>query len=227
MDILIFVFEIIGTVAFSVSGAMTGLKKNMDIFGVMILGVITAIGGGVIRDLVLGITPPGTFGRPVYAIVATVTAIITFLPAVHRLITRNQHIRDFVLLVLDSLGLGVFTVVGIQTAYSVSTGRGAFLVVFVGVITGVGGGVLRDVLAGEKPYIFVRHIYACASIAGAVACIIIWRFNSTAAVISGAAIIFVIRMLAAHFRWSLPKANGLAPSDGKEAAENDENTQEV
>ena len=115
MDILIFVFEIIGTVAFSVSGAMTGLKKNMDIFGVMILGVITAIGGGVIRDLVLGITPPGTFGRPVYAIVATVTAIITFLPAVHRLITRNQHIRDFVLLVLDSLGLGVFTVVGIQS----------------------------------------------------------------------------------------------------------------
>lgn len=82
-------------------------------------------------------------------------------------------------------------------------------------------------LAGEKPYIFVRHIYACASIAGAVACIIIWRFNSTAAVISGAAIIFVIRMLAAHFRWSLPKANGLAPSDEKEASENDENTQEV
>lgn len=227
MDILIFVFEIIGTVAFSVSGAMTGLKKNMDIFGVMILGVITAIGGGVIRDLVLGITPPGTFGRPVYAIVATVTAIITFLPAVHRLITRNQHIRDFVLLVLDSLGLGVFTVVGIQTAYRASSENSIFLILFVGVITGVGGGVLRDVLAGEKPYIFVRHVYACASIAGAVACIIIWRFNSTAAVISGAAIIFVIRMLAAHFRWSLPKANGLAPSDEKEAAGNDESTQEV
>lgn len=78
MDILIFAFEIIGTVAFSVSGAMTGLKKNMDIFGVMILGVVTAIGGGVTRDLILGITPPGTFGHPVYAIVATVTAIITF-----------------------------------------------------------------------------------------------------------------------------------------------------
>ena len=154
MDILIFAFEIIGTVAFSVSGAMTGLKKNMDIFGVMILGVVTAIGGGVTRDLILGITPPGTFGHPVYAIVATVTAIITFLPAIRRLLTSNQHVHDFVLLILDSLGLGVFTVVGIQTAYSVSTGRGAFLVVFVGVITGVGGGVLRDVLAGEKPYIF-------------------------------------------------------------------------
>lgn len=132
MDILIFAFEIIGTIAFSVSGAMTGLKKNMDIFGVMILGVVTAIGGGVTRDLILGITPPGTFGHPVYAIVATVTAIITFLPAIRRLLTSNQHVHDFVLLILDSLGLGVFTVVGIQTAYSVSTGRGAFLVVFVG-----------------------------------------------------------------------------------------------
>lgn len=143
MDILIFAFEIIGTIAFSVSGAMTGLKKNMDIFGVMILGVVTAIGGGVTRDLILGITPPGTFGHPVYAIVATVTAIITFLPAIRRLLTSNQHVHDFVLLILDSLGLGVFTVVGIQTAYSVSTGRGAFLVVFVGVITGVGGEIGR------------------------------------------------------------------------------------
>ena len=221
MDILIFAFEIIGTVAFSVSGAMTGLKKNMDIFGVMILGVVTAIGGGVTRDLILGITPPGTFGHPVYAIVATVTAIITFLPAIRRLLTSNQHVHDFVLLILDSLGLGVFTVVGIQT------GRGAFLVVFVGVITGVGGGVLRDVLAREKPYIFVKHIYACASIAGAVACVIIWRFNSTAAVIAGAAIVFVIRLLAAHFRWSLPKADRFGPVQPQELSENDENTQEI
>lgn len=227
MDILIFAFEIIGTVAFSVSGAMTGLKKNMDIFGVMILGVVTAIGGGVTRDLILGITPPGTFGHPVYAIVATVTAIITFLPKIRRLLTSNQHVHDFVLLILDSLGLGVFTVVGIQTAYSVSTGRGAFLVVFVGVITGVGGGVLRDVLAGEKPYIFVKHIYACASIAGAVACVIIWRFNSTAAVVAGAAIVFVIRLLAAHFRWSLPKADRFGPVQPQELSENDENTQEI
>ena len=166
MDILIFVFEIIGTVAFSVSGAMTGLKKNMDIFGVMILGVITAIGGGVIRDLVLGITPPGTFGRPVYAIVATVTAIITFLPAVHRLITRNQHIRDFVLLVLDSLGLGVFTVVGIQTAYRASSENSIFLILFVGVITGVGGGVILGgkILTGTKgagEAVHIRKAYLC------------------------------------------------------------------
>lgn len=206
MGILIFVFEIIGTVAFAVSGAMTGLKNKMDIFGVMILGVVTAVGGGVIRDLILGITPPGMFGKPVYAVVAMVTAVITFLPAVRRLLTKNQRVHDFVLLILDSLGLGVFTVVGIQTAYRVSSGYGAFLIVFVGVITGVGGGVLRDVLAGERPYIFVKHIYASASIAGAIACVLLWSVNSTAAVVVGAVLVFVIRLLAAHFRWSLPKA---------------------
>lgn len=206
MGILIFVFEIIGTVAFAVSGAMTGLKNKMDIFGVMILGVVTAVGGGVIRDLILGITPPGMFGKPVYAVVAMVTAVITFLPAVRRLLTKNQRVHDFVLLILDSLGLGVFTVVGIQTAYRVSSGYGAFLIVFVGVITGVGGGVLRDVFAGERPYIFVKHIYASASIAGAIACVLLWSVNSTAAVVVGAVLVFVIRLLAAHFRWSLPKA---------------------
>lgn len=206
MGILIFVFEIIGTVAFAVSGAMTGLKNKMDIFGVMILGVVTAVGGGVIRDLILGITPPGMFGKPVYAVVAMVTAVITFLPAVRRLLTKNQRVHDFVLLILDSLGLGVFTVVGIQTAYRASSGYGAFLIVFVGVITGVGGGVLRDVLAGERPYIFVKHIYASASIAGAIACVLLWSVNSTAAVVVGAVLVFVIRLLAAHFRWSLPKA---------------------
>ena len=205
MDILIFAFEIIGTVAFSVSGAMTGLKKNMDIFGVMILGVVTAIGGGVTRDLILGITPPGTFGHPVYAIVATVTAIITFLPAIRRLLTSNQHIHDFVLLILDSLGLGVFTVVGIQTAYSVSTGRGAFLVVFVGVITGVGGGVLRDVLAGEKPYIFVKHVYACASLLGAVVCVLLRGVaGESVSVVAGMVCVVVLRFLSAYFRWNLP-----------------------
>ena len=87
--------------------------------------------------------------------------------------------------------------------------------------------MLRDVLAREKPYIFVKHIYACASIAGAVACVIIWRFNSTAAVIAGAAIVFVIRLLAAHFRWSLPKADRFGPVQPQELSENDENTQEI
>jgi len=206
MSVFVFAIEIIGTVAFAISGAMTGIKKNMDIFGVMTLGVVTAVGGGIIRDLILGITPPGMFARPVYAVVAMVCAVVVFIPAIRRLLVKNHRAYEFIMLLMDSLGLGFFTVVGIQTAYKVSSGYGIFLLIFVGVISGVGGGVLRDVLAGNTPYIFVKHIYACASIAGAAACTLLWNLNSTYAIIAGAVLTVIIRFLAAHFRWRLPKA---------------------
>lgn len=206
MGTFIFVIEIIGTVAFAVSGAITGIKKNMDIFGVMTLGVVTSVGGGIIRDLILGITPPGMFARPIYAIVATVCSIIVFIPSIRRILVKNHRAYEFMMLLMDSLGLGIFTVVGIQTAYTVSSGYGIFLLIFVGVLSGVGGGVLRDVLAGNTPYIFVKHIYACASIAGAVVCTLLWDLNSTYAIIAGAVLTVVIRFLAAHFRWKLPRA---------------------
>ena len=207
MEIFIFTLEIIGTVAFAVSGAMTAMKKNMDIFGVIILAETTAVGGGIIRDLMLGIHPPGTFRHPVYGIVAMFTAIILFFPFMRRLLTKNRRVYELVMLIMDSLGLGIFTVVGIQTAYNTSTKYNIFLLIFVGVITGVGGGVLRDIMAGDTPYIFVKHIYACASIAGAICCALVWKWNSTAAILSGSVLTILIRFLAAKFRWSLPKAN--------------------
>ena len=151
MEIFIMVLELIGTVAFAVSGALTGMKKNMDIFGVIILAETTAVGGGILRDLILGQNPPGTFAHPVYAITATVTAIIMFLPIIRKILVKNHRIYEITMLVMDSLGLGIFTVVGIQTAYKVSSNYNILLLIFVGVITGVGGGVLRDVLAGDRP----------------------------------------------------------------------------
>ena len=87
---LILIFELIGTIAFSVSGALTGIKKKMDILGVIILGLTTAVGGGVIRDLILGNTPPNTFRNPVYAAVAIITAVIVFLPPVYRMLFRSH-----------------------------------------------------------------------------------------------------------------------------------------
>ena len=133
------ILEIIGTVAFAVSGAMTGLSKKMDIFGVVILGLTTAVGGGMIRDLVLGLTPPAMFTNPIYAAVAAVVSVIVFLPAVRRWLTAYGRVREILMLVMDSLGLGVFTVVGIQRAYTATEHRGLFLLVFVGVVSGVGG----------------------------------------------------------------------------------------
>ena len=207
IETLAFVFELFGTVAFAISGAITGLKKKMDIFGVVILAVVTAVGGGAIRDIVLGNTPPMTFRNPVYALVAVATGILTFIPAVRRLAGKNPRVFDIFLLITDSVGLGIFTVMGIRTAINLNYGDNLFLLVFVGVVTGVGGGLLRDMMAGNTPYIFVKHVYASASLAGAVLCALLWKpLGSTAAMSASAVVIIVIRFLAARFKWSLPKA---------------------
>ena len=208
MDTFLFVLEIIGTIAFAVSGAMTGLQKNMDIFGVSILGLTTAVGGGVLRDLILGCTPPATFQDPIYAMLSLAVSIILFLQQIRRLLMRNPEQFNRILLLMDSLGLGAFTTVGIQIAYDSIEAPGAFLLIFVGVVTGVGGGVLRDLMAGNTPYIFVKHVYACASLAGAVLCVLLWHpAGSVAAMLSGTLLILLIRGLSAHYRWNLPKAH--------------------
>ena len=207
METLVFILEIIGTVAFAVSGAMVGINKKMDIFGVCILGLTVAVGGGIIRDVILGNTPPNMFKNPVYALVAVITSVIVFIPAVRGLLKKTQKIYDLTLRIMDSVGLGVFTVVGVQVAKTTSYEAGTFLAIFVGVLTGVGGGIIRDLFADEMPAIFVKHIYACASLVGAVLCVLLWNIiGSAAAMVIGCVSVIVLRILAAHYRWSLPKA---------------------
>lgn len=208
MTEFLLILEIIGTVAFAVSGAMTGLVKKMDIFGVVILGLTTAVGGGVIRDLVLGNTPPATFQDPVYAVVALVTALVLFLPQVRRLLIRNQALYDRVLFLMDAAGLGIFTVVGVRFAYAHVPQATLFLLIFVGVVTGAGGGVLRDIMAGDTPYIFVKHVYASASLVGAMVCGLLWhRLGEMPSMMIGLGLVMLIRVLSRHFQWSLPKAH--------------------
>ena len=206
MDTFIFVVNIIGTLAFAASGAMIGLNKNMDIFGVCILGLATATGGGVIRDLILGLTPPMAFRDPTYAVLALATSAVFFSRRVRRVLMHNQRRYDRLLFWMDTLGLGVFSVAGVELAFSRSGHPTFFLLVFIGTITGVGGGVLRDLLAQEVPYIFVKHIYACASLAGAALCAGLWRVGSMPAMLAGIAAVVIIRVLAAHFHWNLPRA---------------------
>ena len=208
MELLILVVELAGTMAFAASGAMTGMKKNMDIFGICILALTTAVGGGVIRDLILGNTPPATFRNPIYATVAIVTALVLFLPWVRHFLMRDPLLYERSMLILDTLGLGIFTVMGMRIAYETIASPTLFLLVFVGVVTGVGGGVIRDMMAGDTPYIFVRHIYACASLAGALVCAALWsRFGELPAMLIGMAVVIVIRLISAHYRWNLPKAH--------------------
>lgn len=208
MDLFILALELVGTMAFAASGAMTGLRKNMDIFGVCILGLTTAVGGGVIRDVILGNTPPATFQDPVYAAVALATSLVLFLPRVRRLLMWDQRLFDLCLFLMDTAGLAIFTVMGIRIACAHASRPTLFLLVFVGVVTGVGGGVLRDMMAGDTPYIFVKHVYACASLAGALACGLLWRpAGEMTAMLLGAGIVVLIRALSAHYRWNLPRAH--------------------
>lgn len=208
-SIITFFMEMAGTVAFAASGAMVGVERNMDIFGVSVLGVVTAVGGGMIRDIVLGIIPPNVFTNPVYALVATITSCVVFLVFYWKRQLLEGHMRltyDRVMLVMDSIGLGIFTVVGVNTGIRSGYMDNVFLLVFLGTITGVGGGLMRDMMAGVPPYIFVKHIYACASIIGAIVCVYMNRFvGNVEAMVVSSVVVVLIRYLAAHYHWNLPR----------------------
>lgn len=192
--------ELLGTAAFAISGAMVGVEKKMDILGVMILGMTTAVGGGIIRDVIIGVVPPAAFQNPVYAFVAIGVSLIVFVPAI-----RNRiNVRSPLINVVDAIGLGVFTVTGVRVGMAFNN---MFLVVFLGVITGVGGGVVRDIFAARTPVIFVQHFYAVASMAGAIACAIIYPYSHSASTIATVALIIILRVLAARYDWNLPKVN--------------------
>lgn len=206
---VIFILEIIGTIAFASSGAMAGIRKNMDIFGVLVLGITTAVGGGCIRDLILGIHPPKMFHNFSYVGAAIVTSCLLFLLIYLKkellesrfLIAYEQIMNTF-----DAIGLGIFTVIGIRTAIGVFDDSNLFLLIFVGVVTGIGGGMLRDIMSGSTPFVFVKHVYACASLIGAVCYILLHtRLSDAAAVIVSSAVVILIRLLAAHYRWNLPR----------------------
>ena len=203
------ILELVGTAAFAVSGAALGARKNMDIFGVVIMGIVTACGGGVLRDLFLGSLPPAMFRNPVYPITAILVSIVVFLLSFRKKPQHHLALYEMSQTIADAVGLGIFTAVGVSAGISAGYADNMFFTAFLGVITGVGGGVFRDVLSGEKPSIFVRHIYALASIAGAVLCCVIEHFFAiTPAIIVCTVSVTAIRLLAAGFRWSLPHAGG-------------------
>ncbi len=209
---LFFFVEAVGTIAFASSGAMVAIKKQLDLLGVVVLGVITAVGGGMLRDIIIGNVPPALFKDPVYVLLAFATVLILFA-----IVRMNQRILDSrsietyekVMNIFDAIGLGAFTVVGIDTAVLSGYGEYDFLVIFLGVITGVGGGILRDIMAGQTPYVLRKHIYACASIAGALLYAeLMDKINGNLAMLTGACTVILIRLLATHFCWNLPTATG-------------------
>jgi len=205
---LLFAMELIGTIAFACSGALVGIRKKLDLLGVIVLAVITATGGGMFRDILIGNVPPALFRNPFYAGVAVLAAILIFFTIQSkRLLKTFMQIERYnqVFNSLDAIGLGAFTVVGVDTAISYNVDSYFFLTLFVGVITGVGGGLIRDIMVCEIPSILKEHIYACASLAGALLYVGTWQiFDPDIAMITSALIVIAIRMLARHYDWNLP-----------------------
>lgn len=204
---LIPLLEVIGTIAFAASGATAAIEKKMDIFGVAILGMTTAVGGGILRDLLMNVTPPSALVDPLYAMLGIGVSVLLFSSSVRHLIAKKSSANEHILLTADSIGLGIFTVLGAEKAFTLYGDANLFTIVFLGCITGVGGGVLRDIFAGNRPYIFVKHFYATACIIGAILFALVRPFGGQMpAMLLGGLTTVILRLLAAHYRWSLPKA---------------------
>ena len=202
-------FELIGTAAFALSGVMTAVKKELDVLGVLVVGVFTAVGGGALRDVLLGRLPPVMFTNSVYALVAGGVCLLAFI------VLRAQGPRSLAVLerlnpvinVFDAVGLGVFAVVGVQAAVNSGYGLNPFLSIFVGVVTGVGGGLMRDLLVGDIPMVLKKRVYALAALCGAGLYYLLYRLNveSAAAHFCGMGVVVLIRLLASHYKWNLPR----------------------
>ena len=209
-EIFFLILEIAGTVSFAISGAMAALEKKVDLFGVIVLGITTALAGGIFRDMLVGRVPPAAFSDGTYMKIAFVTSVIVFLAAwmFSDKYVNNIQIIDTINNIFDAAGLGAFTITGAKVAMSMGYMDNSFFVIFLGMVTGVGGGILRDLMIGEIPFILRKRIYAVASLLGGCIYYVLLSKNvadMTAAFI-GIGIVFSLRMLATIFRWNLPKA---------------------
>lgn len=196
--LLINFFEYAGTAAFAISGALLGCKKHLDYLGIIFLAILTATGGGLIRDVFIGDFPPNALRHPIYINISIIAAIVTIL--FHRKFAYLGNI----ILIFDALGLGAFTALGSDMALQHQMMLPLLVITF-GLLTGVGGGIIRDICANEIPLVFQKEIYALASIIGALI------FYYTHQFVAGIhplyicfAVTFMIRLLAIIYRLHLP-----------------------
>lgn len=206
-DLLFFITEMIGTVAFAISGAMIAIERKLDLFGVLFLGATTAIGGGIVRDLLLGQIPPRAFLNYVYMLTAVISAAVIFLLSYLNTTVDNPRplLNDGLLNFFDAAGLGIFSVIGVQHTINAGFGDNVFFCVFLGMLTGVGGGMLRDVMSQTTPAVLRKHIYALASIAGALCYYYLHPYHDGLAILVTTVLVIVIRLLASHYKWTLPR----------------------
>ncbi|HEY6124198.1 MAG TPA: trimeric intracellular cation channel family protein [Steroidobacteraceae bacterium] len=199
---MLLVIDLIGVFVFALAGATAAVRQRLDLFGVLVLSFATATTGGILRDLLIGAVPPAAFADYRYLAAAVLAGLVTF--TWHPLIERMRNpVRVF-----DALGLGLFAVAGTQKA--LVAGLHPVMAALLGMLTGIGGGVMRDLLLTRVPVVFQSDIYALAALAGATIVVLgdwlNWPAMPTA--IAGTLLCFGLRILAMWFNWHMPRARG-------------------
>ena len=200
IEFFIYILDLFGTMAFAVTGAFKAIEHKADIVGIIILATITGVAGGTIRDVILGKELPNSLIDPSYVIITVVSAIVIFL--LHSKMKKHWNI----FLKFDAIGLGVFTVIGATFAYNMF-GMNFLVIVLSGMLTAIGGGILRDVFVSQTPIVFVKELYASASFLGAAVfyLVILLTNDVYAGTISGLLLATGLRMVAMKYNWNLPK----------------------
>ncbi|CAA9399919.1 MAG: Uncharacterized UPF0126 inner membrane protein [uncultured Propionibacteriaceae bacterium] len=203
MNTLQVVLDLAGIFVFALSGALVGIRKDLDVVGVLVLAGVAGLGGGMIRDVLIGAVPPASLTDWRYLLVPALSAVVAlrFHPSLGRI---ERHIN-----VLDALGLGLFCVTG--SAKAMLYGLGPVPAALLGMLTGIGGGVLRDLLAGRTPLVLKQEVYALPALAGATVVAVTWElglYRSWLAIVA-AALCITIRLLAIWRKWDAPRARDL------------------
>lgn len=191
--------EIIGTVAFAVSGALVAIEKKLDYYGIAFLAIITSVGGGIIRDIIINLPLPVALANPIYIIISLATAAVVI--AFYKWVKKLEGLVVF----FDAIGLAAFTAIGANAALSNDVYT-PFVVITLALLTGTGGGIIRDMFAKEIPFVFRKEVYAVACIAGALTFLLINPFMD----VEGAmyicfAVTLILRLLSVKFNWQLAR----------------------
>lgn len=207
MNNILLISDLIGTFAFAITGCYTAIKHELDVLGFLILAFCTAIGGGIIRDILLGTHPPIIFATYDHIVVCTIAIIIVYF------LKNNIASHWNFILLIDAIGLGVFTLFGCMTAYQHNV-TNYFALIFFGVITAIGGGIIRDVLVCEISSVLKRGFYASASILGGIVFCILLKQNISFVIIFIAVFTttFISRIIALKLNFELAKVTKLEKS---------------
>ncbi|HEU05112.1 MAG TPA: trimeric intracellular cation channel family protein [Nitrosopumilus sp.] len=202
-DVFIYILDLFGTMAFAVTGAFKAIEHKSDIVGIIILATITGVAGGTIRDIVLGEFPTNSISDPAYVIITVATAVVIFFLYSH----LKKHWNVF--LKFDAIGLGVFTIIGATFAFNIF-GLNYLAMVLAGVLTAIGGGILRDVFVNQVPIVFIKEMYASASFVGVTIfyLLLLAGIELYAATIAGIIITTGLRLITMKYNWNLPKVKG-------------------